>query len=172
MAFTQQGGYFSFGAPMGFDNLSRDPGAMASVLQDIMPILAGLQSRSARSSGPWTAGQASPETVAAVALVADLGADNVRRLTAYLDEESSRHDGLDNCVPLVAAAAQALAAYDYAQAFTLIFDCYRTIAMLRVANPTMPMPSSTKRLATEGRPAQDRRSDDAEDRDASRRTTN
>ena len=124
--------------------MTEDPGSAASLLQDIMPILARLQTRSPHSPIAGLPGMAPSETVAAVALVADLGADSLRRLTAYLDEEAGGHEGLEHCVPLVSSAAQALGARDYALAFTLIFECYRTIAMLRLADPRLPLPGSIK----------------------------
>ena len=99
----------------------------------------GLRKRLAGTSSPLPA-----ETAAAVALVSDMGADSLRRLTAYLDAHVGQFEGLENCVPLVTTAAHALAAGDYARSFTLIFDVYRAIAVFRAEDPTLPLPASIK----------------------------
>ena len=124
---------------------------VAAVFQDIMPVLARIQTRSPQTILPGSPGQMSAETFAAVALVSDLGADSLRRLTAYLDANAGKFEGLENCAPLVAAAARALAARDYAQTFTLLFDIYRTIAMLRLDDQKLPLPGSIKNVSMGGR---------------------
>ena len=105
--------------PMG--QPQEDLGDLTAVLADIMPILDRIQSRSPQAGAPGLFGHASVDTFAAVALVSDLGADSLRRLTAYLDAHAQNFSGLETCAPVVAAAARALAARDYAQAFTLLF---------------------------------------------------
>ena len=147
MAHSSRSAAFAPGAPQGADILGDDFGMLASVLQDIMPALARIQARAPRPmslsglSGRASA-QMAPEAVAAVALVCDIGADSLRRLTAYLESHADSHDGLEACVPLIAAAAQALGGRDYAMGFTMIFECYRMIATLRTADPSLPWPGS------------------------------
>jgi len=167
MAHPASAAYFASSLPTGLYNPEGEPSVVSSVLQDIMPILARIQSRSPRAPMFGAPGQTPVETVAAVALVGDLGADSLRRLTAYLDEESTKHEGLEHCVPLVTGAAQALAAYDYAQAFTLIFDCYRTIATLRVGDPSLAMPGSIKNRTHVGRSGEGRRTDEGDEHEDS-----
>lgn len=116
-----------------------------------MPVLARIQMRSPQMPLSGTFGQMPVEATAAVALVSDMGADSLRRLTAYLDANAEKFEGLENCAPLVASAARALAARDYAQTFTLIFDVYRTIAMLRAEEPRLPLPGSIKSVQSEKR---------------------
>jgi hypothetical protein len=149
------------------DNSGEDSRMLAAVLQDIMPVLARIQTRSPQTVLPGQFGQMSAETTAAVALVSDLGADSLRRLTAYLDAHAGKFDGLDSCAPLVAAAARALAARDYAQTFTLIFDIYRTIALLRADDPTLPLPGSIKNVAMDGRKGDEARRSDDDNQEAS-----
>lgn len=167
MAHSQPGAFFGQGAPRGMDNPGDDLRMLAAVFQDIMPVLARIQMRSPQTIPPGSSGQMSVETVAAVALVSDLGADSLRRLTAYLDANAGKFEGLENCAPLVAAAARALAARDYAQTFTLLFDIYRTIAMLRVDDQTLPLPGSIKNVSMEGRKGDGTRQPDAGDQEAS-----
>ena len=149
MAHAQSGAFFQHGAARGADNPAEESRVLASVFQDIMPVLARIQMRSPAPTAGF--GQMPPETVAAVALVSDLGADSLRRLTAYLDAHAGKFEGLENCAPLVAAAARALAARDYAQCFTLLFDVYRTIAMLRAEDAGLPLPGSIKTVSVDGR---------------------
>lgn len=149
MAHAQSGAFFQHGAPRGADNPAEETRVLAAVFQDIMPVLARIQMRSPPPAAGF--GQMPPETVAAVALVSDMGADSLRRLTAYLDTNAGKFEGLENCAPLVAAAARALAARDYAQSFTLLFDVYRTIAMLRVENAGLPLPGAIKTVSMDGR---------------------
>jgi hypothetical protein len=131
------------------DNPGFNPGSVAStgvqdILRDIMPVLARLQMRAPQMPSPGPASPLSAEAAAAVALVSDMGADSLRRLTAYLDAHAGKFEGLENCVPLVTTAAHALAAGDYARSFTLIFDVYRAIAVFRADDPNLPLPASIK----------------------------
>jgi hypothetical protein len=167
MAHSQAGAFNGQGALRGMDNPGEDTRMLAAVLQDIMPVLARIQTRSPQPMAPGLSGPISTETVAAVALVCDLGADSLRRLTAYLDANAGKFDGLENCAPLVAAAARALAARDYAQTFTLLFDIYRTIAMLRVDDQGLPLPGSVKIVSMEGRKDDAARRSGADDQEAS-----
>ncbi len=161
MAHSLPGAVFGQGAARGMDNPGEDVRMLAAVFQDIMPILARIQTRAPQTPLPGFAGQVSAETVAAVALVSDMGADSLRRLTAYLDANAGKFEGLENCAPLVAAAARALAARDYAQSFTLIFDAYRTIAMLRADDENMPLPGSIKNVSMDRRKGDAARQSDA-----------
>jgi hypothetical protein len=149
------------------DNPGEDSRMLAAVFQDIMPVLARIQMRSPQAILPGSFGQMSAESTAAVALVSDLGADSLRRLTAYLDVNAERFEGLENCAPLVAAAARALAARDYAQTFTLIFDIYRTIAMLRADDQKLPLPGSIKNVAMEGRKGDEARQSAGDNQESS-----
>lgn len=150
MAHSQQGGFAGQSARF-MEGSGEDLRALASVLQDIMPVLARIQTRSTQSPGLGFPGQTSVETAAAVALVSDLGADSLRRLTAYLDANAEKFQGLESCAPFVASAARALAARDYAQAFTHLFEVYRIIAVLRSDDPAIPTPGSIALKALEKR---------------------
>ena len=75
---------------------------------------------------------------AAVNLVEDVTASSLRTLSSYLEANLERNAGLQGCVPLVTQAAQCFAARDFAQAFELIWQSYRLITMLRVADPQLP----------------------------------
>lgn len=167
MAQSAAGAFFGQGAPRGIDIPGEDSRMLAAVLQDIMPVLARIQTRSPQTIPPGPFGQMSVETAAAVALVADMGADSLRRLTAYLDANAGKFEGLENCAPLVAAAARTLAARDYAQTFTLIFDIYRTIALLRADDQRLPLPGSIMNVAMEGRKGDEARRSDADNQEAS-----
>jgi len=167
MAHYQAGAFFGQSAPRGIDNPADDPRVLAAVFQDIMPVLARIQMRSPQMPAPGTFGQMSVDSVAATALVSDLGADSLRRLTGYLDANSGNFEGLGHCAPLVAAAARALAARDYAQTFTLIFDVYRTIAMLRAEEPRLPLPGSIKIGQVDGRKSGEERGPNTDDQGGS-----
>jgi len=138
------------------ENAHEDLRELTAVLQEIMPILDRIQNRSPQAAALGVYGQSSVETLAAVALVSDLGADSLRRLTAYLDVHSEEFSDLENCAPLLAGAARALAARDYAQAFTLLFHVYRAITILRLEDPRLPAPASVpSRLAIDAARPQD-----------------
>jgi hypothetical protein len=166
MAHFQAGAFFGQ-STRGADIPGDDSRMLASVFQDIMPVLARIQMRAPQMPSPGTFGHMSAETIAATALVSDLGADNLRRLTAYLDANAASVEGLEHCAPLVAAAARALAARDYAQTFTLLFDVYRTIAMLRMEDPKLPLPGSIKSIQMEGRRSSEERGSEGDDQGAS-----
>jgi len=124
-----------------------DTRALMTVFADIMPILDRIQNRSPQA-GALLFGQTSVETLAAVALVGDLGADSLRRLTAYLDAHAQDFSGLEQCAPLVASAARAMAARNYAQAFALLFDAYRIITLMRLEDNRLPAPGSVAPLSS------------------------
>jgi hypothetical protein len=156
MARPQQGAASGQNAPRpqenSFENVQQDLRELTAVLQDIIPTLDRIQNRSPQSAAQGLFAQQSVETLAAVALVSDLGADSLRRLTAYLDANAENFGGLENLAPVVAAAARSLAARDYAQAFTLLFDVYRNIAVLRLDDPRLPTPGSVKSHLTGASP--------------------
>jgi len=122
---------------------------VAAVLKDIMPVLTRIQSRAPQTTSPRSVSQTPVETTAAVAMVSDLGADSLRRLTAYLDAHAEKFDGLETCAPIVEAAAHAFAAREYERSFTLIFEVYRAIAMLRNDDPKLPLPGAVKGASTD-----------------------
>jgi hypothetical protein len=164
MVRSQQGAFSGQGAARNMQNSGDDLRMLAGVLNDIMPVLARIQARSPQTAAPGSYGQMSLETLAAISFVSDLGGDSLRRLTAYLDANATKFEGLQNCAPIVAGAARALAARDYAQAFTLLFDVYRTIAVLRDDNPELPAPGSMANLPGEDRQGEETRpSDDKRD---------
>jgi hypothetical protein len=137
------------------DNPDYNPGGFApsgvqDILRDIMPVLARLQTRAPQMPSSGRSSPLSAEAAAAVALVSDLGADSLGRLTAYLDAHAGKFERLENCVPLVTTAAHALASGDYARCFTLIFDVYRAIAILRAEDPNLPLPASVRPAAARG----------------------
>lgn len=139
------------------ENPHEDLRELTAVLQDIMPILDRIQNRSPQAAALGVYSQTSVETLAAVALVSDLGADSLRRLTAYLDAHCEEFSELENCAPMLAGAARALAARDFAQAFTLLFHVYRAITLARLEDHRLPAPASVpSRLAGDAaRGAQD-----------------
>jgi len=77
---------------------------------------------------------------AAENLIADMIAESLRTLSAYLETNAGLHAGLESCVPLVTQAAHRFAARDYAQAFNLIWLTYRAIETIRAADPRIPPP--------------------------------
>ena len=156
MAHSQQGASVEQGAT---HSMGEDSRFVAAVLRDVLPVLARIQSRSPQSAASASFGQMSTETLAAVAFVSDLGADSLRRLTAYLEANAEKFDGLESCAPLVAHAARALAARDYGQCFNLLFDVYRAIALLRTEEPKLPFPGSVKDVSMDARNAGAARSD-------------
>ena len=150
MAYPQQSGFDAQGSPRGMPRQGEDFRAVATLLKDVMPVLTRIQSRSPQTMSPGYFSQMPVETAAAVAMVSDMAADSLRRMTSYLDAHAQKFEGLENCAPLVATAAHALAAREYDQFFTLMFDVYRTIAILRHDDPKMPVPSSIKNVSMEG----------------------
>jgi hypothetical protein len=153
MAQSHHGAHTGQKAERGAESASDDLRAVSSVLHDIMPVLNRIQSRNPQAAALGLFGQMSVESLAAVALVTDLGADSLRRLTAFLDANVGKHEGLENCAPVVAAAARALSARDYAQAFTHIFEAYRAIALMQMEDLEIPSPSSVSVVMDAARPA-------------------
>ncbi len=160
MVRSQQGAFSGQGAARNMPNSGDDLRMLAGVLNDIMPVLDRIQARSPQTAASGFHGQMPLETLAAVAFVSDLGADSLRRLTAYLDANATKFEALENCAPIVAAAARALAARDYAQGFTLLFEVYRVIAILRSDDPGLPAPGSIANLPAESRQGEETRATD------------
>ena len=166
MVQSQHGAFPGKGVPRGSENSGDDLRMLAGVLNDIMPVLTRLQSRAPQLAGARSEGPQSLESQAAVAFVSDLGADSLRRLTAYLDANVGNYDELENCAGIVAAAARALAARDYAQAFTLLFEVYRTIAVMRAEDPRAPAPGSVNNPSAEDRQQREETRGGEQSRDA------
>jgi len=76
---------------------------------------------------------------AAENMIGDMVAESLRSLSAFLEANAAQHAGLENCVPIVTQAAHKFAARDYAQAFDLIWQAYRTIEIIRAADPRVPL---------------------------------
>ena len=64
----------------------------SGILRDIMPVLARLQTRAPQMPSPGPSSPLSAEVAAAVALVSDMAADSLRRLTAYLDAHAGKFE--------------------------------------------------------------------------------
>ena len=127
---------------------AHDTQTLINLLSNLMPLLMRFQ---AQTLAPMptgyglTPGYGAPmapqpmlDHQAAVALVEDITADSLRRLSGYLEANAGRHAGVETCVPIVTQAAHYFAAHDYAQAFGLVWQAYRTLAMLRASNPQLP----------------------------------
>jgi hypothetical protein len=127
---------------------AHDTQTLITLLGNLMPLLMRLQTQTlgpmapGYGFAPFSAGpMAAPPTLdhqAAVGLAEDITADSLRRLSAYLEAHAERHPGLETCVPIVTQAAHCFAAHDYAQAFGLVWQAYRAIAMLRATDPQLP----------------------------------
>jgi hypothetical protein len=119
-------------------------------LTSLMPVLLRLQGQFTQPSAP----QFAPvgfmiqnqmlDYQAAVNLVEDITASSLRTLSSYLEANLERNTGLQGCVAIVTQAAQCFAARDFAQAFDLIWQAYRQITMLRVADPQLPPVRATE----------------------------
>lgn len=121
----------------------QDTQTLIALLGNLMPLLVRIQSQAAVQ--PFQAGfvgfvpqSATLDQQAAVTLVEDVIADCLRNLSTYLDTNATQYTGLEACTPLVTQAVQCYAGRDYAQAFNLIHQTYRSIAALRSINPQLP----------------------------------
>ena len=83
---------------------------------------------------------------AASEMVEDINASALRTLSTYLENYANQHAALANAVPQVTQAARCFAMRDQAQAFALIWQAYRTIAIARAIDPQLPPP----RIAASG----------------------
>jgi hypothetical protein len=143
-------------APTGSaQNSLPDPQMLIALLSSLMPLLQRMQSQFAGlppttldpflfSPGGLSspAGSTVPNPAidhqAAVSFVEDIAADSLRNLSHYLDTYAEQHVELAACVAIVTQAARCFAMRDYAQAFGLIWQAYRVIAVARSANPQLP----------------------------------
>jgi hypothetical protein len=144
-------------APMGqgMGQGAPDTQALIALLSSLMPLLQRMQSQLGLAPQPgvgWSIPGAlmngmSPSTMsanavadhqAAVSFVEDITADSLRNLTTYLDAQAEQHPELGPCVTLVAQAARSSAMRDFNQAFELIWQAYRVIAVVRANNPQLP----------------------------------
>ena len=87
---------------------------------------------------------------AAVALVSDMGADSLRRLTAYLGSRAGKFEEPRKLRSAGRGGGPSVGGSRVEQSFTLIFDVYRTIAMLRNDDPKVPLPGSVENVSMEG----------------------
>ena len=122
---------------------SQDIEQLVGLLGSLMPLL--LQFQSQTQEQPFQAGNVvvpnpALDRQAAENLIADMIAESLRTLSAYLETNAGLHAGLESCVPLVTQAAHRFAARDYAQAFNLIWLTYRAIETIRAADPRIPPP--------------------------------
>jgi len=109
----------------------QDARQLAGLLANLLPMLMSLH--------PTAADMARQiDQQASVAMVKDLIADSVVRLSNYLDRQIERQPGLEVCASQVAQAEQCAAHGDVQTAFSLIWQTYRGIVALRMADPTLP----------------------------------
>jgi len=113
---------------------------LIALLGNLMPLLMRLQSQPAPLAPGYGVTVPNPmlDHQAAVNLVEDITTDSLRTLSAWLEAHAGRQPGVETCVPIVTQAAHCFAARDYAQAFALIWQAYRAIALLRANNPQLP----------------------------------
>lgn len=117
---------------------------LAGLLGNLMPLLLRLQSQAFEQPFRGNAVVPNPalDHQAAASLIADMIADSLRTLSAYLDANAALYAGLEGCVPVVTQAAHRFAARDYAEAFNQIWLAYRVIETIRAADPRIPPPRS------------------------------
>jgi hypothetical protein len=128
-----------------------DTQTLITLLANLMPLLLRLQVNPLEPSlalgqfGPFApfgapapASNPTLDQQAAVTFVEDITAESLRALSSFLEAQEGRYAGLETCVPIVTRGAQAFAMRDYAQAFGLIWQTYRLIAVVRAANPQLP----------------------------------
>jgi hypothetical protein len=77
---------------------------------------------------------------AASEMIEDINASALRTLSTYLENYANQRAALANAVPLVTQAARCFAMRDQAQAFALIWQAYRAIAIARAMDPQLPPP--------------------------------
>lgn len=140
-------------APPGFQ--PQDARLLAALLANLLPMLTNLAPEAAAglatpSLGAWPHPPQpqfplaplgdNPQIAqqAAVALVQDITADCLRRLSSYLERQAGRQPALEPCIGVVTQAAQCFAVRDVSTAFSLICQAYRGIAMVRAAHPELP----------------------------------
>lgn len=118
-----------------------DAQALAGLLENLVPLLLHFQTQSFGPSGPLglAGGRgAKLEQQAAIAFTEDIILDALRNLTAYLQRNGSRYQGLEAYSEVISDARRALAARDYQRALAQVFDAYRAVALLRAIRPELP----------------------------------
>ena len=118
----------------------QDTQTLIALLGNLMPLLMRLQSQGMPFAPGYSVMPTNPmlDHQAAVNLVEDITAESLRTLSAWLEAHAGRQPGVETCVPIVTQAAHCFVAHDYAQAFALIWQAYRAIALLRANNPQLP----------------------------------
>ena len=118
----------------------QDTHTLIALLGNLMPLLMRLQSQPPPLAPGYGVTVPNPmlDHQAAVNLVEDITAESLSTLSAWLEAHAGRQPGVETCVPIVTQAAHCFAARDYAQAFALIWEAYRAIALLRANNPQLP----------------------------------
>jgi hypothetical protein len=140
--------------------LSPDVQQLVGLLGNLMPLLLRFQSQAFQPQifqpqffqpqafeqplqggpGNFTIPNPALDRQAAENFIADIIAESLRTLSAYLEANAGQYAGLESCVPIVTQAAHRFAARDYAQAFNLIWLAYRAIETIRAADPRVPPP--------------------------------
>jgi hypothetical protein len=119
----------------------QDVQTLIGLLNGLMPLLQRAQS-AAHGQASWPPHLLAMNPVldhrAGVTLVENIIADQLSVLTAYIEANAAQVPVLENGKTSVAKAEHCRALGDYAQAFDLVFDCYRAITQLRAANPQLP----------------------------------
>jgi hypothetical protein len=128
-----------------------DTQTLIALLSSLMPLLQRMQAQISvlplMPPDQLLLGQGNPVGVApnpvvdhqaAVSFVEDITADSLRNLSTYLDAHAEHYSELGPCVAVVTQAARCFAMRDYTQAFGLIWQAYRVIAAVRIANPKLP----------------------------------
>jgi hypothetical protein len=118
---------------------------LVALLGNLMPLLMRLQSQPLEQPfqtmpGSLPIPNPALDRQAAENMIGDMVAESLRSLSAFLEANAAQHAGLENCVPIVTQAAHRFAARDYAQAFDLIWQAYRTIENIRAVDPRVPWP--------------------------------
>jgi hypothetical protein len=134
---------------------SPDIQQLVGLLGSLMPLLLRFQAQAFQSQvfqsqvleqpfhgGPGNFVMPNPalDRQAAENFISDIIAGSLRTLSAYLEANAGQYAGLESCIPIVTQAAHRFAVRDYAQAFDLIWQAYRAIEMVRVADPRIPPP--------------------------------
>jgi len=120
---------------------------LLGLLGNLMPLLMRLQSQGFEQPSQTAQDNAvvpnpALDHQAAANLIADMIADSLRTLSAYLETNAALYAGLEGCVPVVTQAAHRFAVRDYAEAFNRIWLAYRVIETIRAADPRIPPPRS------------------------------
>jgi hypothetical protein len=135
-------------------HLAQDTQTLIALLGNLMPLLLQFQPQGAeqlyrsgqgsfghggfQAQNPTPAHNPIIDHQAATSLAEHITADSLRTLSTYLEAHAGQHAGLESCIAIVTRAARCFAARDYAQAFSLIWQAYQLITMLRAANPQIP----------------------------------